>query len=268
MKQLLVPTDFSEPARVAFAFAIEIANAFDSTIHLLHTYQIKGSAGMLVSIAEIVQTDAEADMKSLKSDLPKKMADTANLKSYIFRGQLLAGIDQLTELVGVDLIVMGTKGASGLKEIFWGSNAKNVVERSKIPVMVIPGNCVFKPIKKVVLAVDEYEMKDQERLQPLVKIARFFNASIYIYHHSSKDQGNTINSTVIDSFSDFKYEVIHHFSSENVGDALNEFLKEEEPDLVSLIRRKRGWLEQLMHNSVTTQELFHSHYPLLILRDE
>ena len=113
MKKILVPTDFSANAMNALRYAIELARTFESKITLIHTYEVIKRTDMLVSMEEVIQKDIDRETRALKKKIPEDLLADIVVK----KGEAVGIISDLAEYGSFDLIVMGTKGASGLRKV-------------------------------------------------------------------------------------------------------------------------------------------------------
>ena len=159
MKKILVPTDFSDIANKAVAIAVDIAKKNDAAIELINInmfpandigtyYSIySASMGSIDYAWEEILKDAEHKMDGYIGMYPD-----INIKPFVLETEK----DFVKELVEhyADLIVMGSHGADGLKELLRGSNSEEVVRLASCPVLVVKGDCSeFNP-QKIVFAVD------------------------------------------------------------------------------------------------------------------
>jgi nucleotide-binding universal stress UspA family protein len=144
-EKILVPIDFSEHSTAALEVAIELANAFDSKLHLLHCYQIQPGGISPYGIAipssyftEIRDTAArqlaEWQAKHVPAGIP---VDASTMSEFPSKA-----ITMTAEEIGADLIVMGTRGLSGFKHVMLGSVAERTVRIAPCPVMTVhaPGS--------------------------------------------------------------------------------------------------------------------------------
>lgn len=265
MKKILFPTDFSKNANNALAYIVEIANHFGSEITLLHAYRVYSSAGSFVSVESYMKEDAAKDMLSVIDTLEPQLKNGAMVNSKIIKGETVSTIANVSEQGNFDLLVMGTQGASGLEEIFIGSTTNGVMKRTEVPVLAIPAGFAYRPIKTIALAVDEEENFSPNVLEPLLKLAKMNEALVRVYH---KDEANDGLNTTIDAYLENVERTYHYeLDEEHLNDSLNEFVAEQHADLLCMIRRKRGFLERIFHDSATTKTVFSSPVPLLILHD-
>ncbi|HMN91306.1 MAG TPA: universal stress protein [Saprospiraceae bacterium] len=265
MKKILVPTDFSENAANALRYAAFLANQFGSQITLLHTYKVYNTTGSFVSVESFIKEDASRDMLVVMKDIEGLLEHGATIESKIVKGSAVDTICEVAEKQDFDLIIMGTQGASGLAEIFIGSTTNGVLKNTGVPVLAIPADFAFRPIKNVVLAVDEEEDFDPELLQPLVQIVRSQNAMLRVYH---KDVHNDGPNTAVDALLEGLERSYHYeLDTDNINLSITKFVEEIHADMLCMIRRRRSFLESVFHESVTTKAVFNSPIPLLILQE-
>ncbi len=263
MKKILVPTDFSENANNALEYAIAFANAFGSEITLLHTYRVYNPTGSFVSVETFMKEDIASEMLKVVKTVEPKLENNASVVSKIVKGDIVDAIAGLTERQPYDLIIMGTQGASGLAEVFIGSTTNSVIKNVSTPVLAIPSGFKYRPIRTIVLAVDEEESFGDHLFDPLTKIARHCGAMIRVYH---KDVENDGLNTAIDKYLEGLERTYHYeLDSENINEGINSFSIEHQADMLCMIRRRRGFLERIFHDSVTTRQVFNSSVSLLIL---
>lgn len=267
MKKILVPTDFSKNAYNALNFAIAFANEFGSEIALIHTFKLYSSTGMFISVESYMEEDARKDLAEMIRETVPQLKQGASIKHKLYRGDAAPVIASVADKEGYDLIIMGTQGASGLKEIFTGSTTNGVIKASKTPLLMIPEGFEYRPLKKAVFAIDQDEISDAAVVKPLLKIARTFQSKIHVFHQDTGERDAGIKAR-IKEFLD-PAEATYHFSldEEHITDSIDNFVADTEADLLCMIRRKRSFLENIFHQSVTTEEAFHSQVPLLVLHD-
>ncbi|CAM3261310.1 universal stress protein [Aequorivita lipolytica] len=156
MKRILVPTDFSEQAENALKVALKIANKHNSEIFVLHSMEMplhlatSSDSGSLPESLFFIKL-AEKRFIDLRQ---KPYLNGITLNEAIGHNEIYEDIEEACKKNNIDLIVMGSNGASGFKEMFVGSNTEKVVRTSKIPVLVIKNNHQEFDIKDFVFATD------------------------------------------------------------------------------------------------------------------
>jgi nucleotide-binding universal stress UspA family protein len=272
MKTILVPTDFSKNANNALDYAIAIAKKEKAKIILLHAYNV-------IYIYPDVPVQYAADQMRATEYGAKKQLDAlcakvevgGKLKCDYFNRQGLAVdiILEASQKMKPDLIVMGTKGASGVQEVLIGSNTAKVMEKAKCPVIAVPNKVAYSPIKNITYATN-YETSDIEALRKLVDIAKLFDARITLLHiyydgfapdlqeeHMLKFK-NKISSKIR-----YKKMVFKFVYGKNLMKVLEDHVKQESPDLLSMSTHHRNLFDKLFGSSLTKKMSYHSKVPLM-----
>ncbi|MCB0572781.1 MAG: universal stress protein [Phaeodactylibacter sp.] len=268
MKKILAPTDFSPNADNALAYAIDFANKCGGHITLLHTYRLYSSAAVFISVESLMEEDARRQMDALLQRLEPQLRGTASIEGKVVRGDAVPVITDMAEKGGYSLIIMGTQGASGLKEIFIGSTANGVMKHTSVPVLAIPNGFSFRPIKKVVFAIDAGGISHPGVTSVLVQIAKKCGARAYVFHQGLGERDDGIDPSIDIYLDDIEHSFHYELEADGINASINSFVADYDADLLCMVRRQRGFLEEAFHVSATTREVFDSPVPLLVLHDE
>ncbi len=267
MKKILVPTDFSEHANNALRYAINIGNYFEAEIELLHVYEMATIIGSATLVREYLKEDAERDLADNIRSFKELVFGKTILKGRAIDGGAVDTICSLANNEDFDMIVMGTQGASGLKEIFLGSKTSGVMKQTHIPILAIPNNFTYRPIKDITFAVDSGIVAEDEVLKPLLELAKAYKSHIKVLHLEKEKMVVGYDPGIDFSLGDIPHTFHRISGSNDVNGVINLFVFEENSDMLCMIRRDRGFWSNLFHQSVTAKEVFDSPVPLLILRD-
>lgn len=212
INNILFPTDFSLNTRQALPFALNIAKKTGATIHILHSIEepydfaplaqeIKEGVTNKVKrlFAELLQ---EINEDEIYSDIP--------IKTHIQTGRAINTILEAGQSFESDLIVMGTKGRTGLEKILFGSTTAEVIQESKIPVLAIPKNAPVTGFDQILFTTD-YHDGDLEALQYTVELAKLFKSRIKVFHTALE---STLKTKCM--FYGFKELVKESISYENI----------------------------------------------------
>ena len=269
MKSILVPTDFSDYAEKAFELAVTIATQTKAAITLLH---ITGND---------VETDDNANIEKQKASLQQKLETikqkaTGNIiiNTQIVNGSIVPSILNAITTYAADLVIMGTKGASGLKKVVMGSNTANIIGKTEVPVLSIPAGYTHTGIKEMVLAINHTE--DLQNLAPLFELANALKARVRLaIFTGEKDDAATyvtdrraivgLQQKLADQYSQTGIEV-DHLSGSNFQQTLQDYITQNNIDLLAMITRKRGALESLFNKSITKEMAYHATIPMLCLQ--
>lgn len=272
MKTILVPTDFSKNASHALNYAIELAKHENAKLILLHAFHID-YANSYVPVNLIEKEMQEVEQKSdtqLKS-LYTKVAHAGNIKcEYISRQDL--AVDAILTIIkekNVDCVVMGTKGASGLAEVIFGSNTARVIEKATCPVITVPEEASFKTIKKITYATD-YHNSDIEAMAMVLDLAKPFNAQINVLHITDEAHLTDSEKQKMQKFKDelqkkieynnLSFQILH---GENIEQKLEEYLEDDTTDLLVMSTHHRNLFDKLFNTSITKKLAFHAKVPLM-----
>ncbi len=218
------------------------------------------------SLRDFIQNDAEKDLAELVSESKIKLHRKTTMVAKAIEGFTEPVITAYAKAIKADLIVMGTKGASGFKEVFLGSNAAAVIKDSEIPVLAVPNNFDYKPLKDIVLAVDDNVVGREDVVSVLTKLAKVYKAHVSVLHIEKK----AVPADIDVGIDLYLSEVPHSFNyryNDNLKKGIDGFVTKIDADLLCMIHRKRGVLENLFHRSVVNKEVFDSPVPLLVLYD-
>ncbi len=267
MKKILVPTDFSTNATNAVQYAVEIARLLSAEITLLHTYKVYSTTGMFISVESYLKKDTARQMLELY-EMVEAQLGKENVDSKIVKGDTISVIANIANHQDFDLIIMGTQGASGLAEVFSGTNTNGVMKRSHKPVLAIPENFKFQPIREIVLAVDQQGISFSKILKPLVTIAHQADAKVRIFHKDSGEPEPGIDPSVEMFLETVEHSFHYELDTENLNESINQFVLDYKADMLCMVRRQRSFIENIFHVSATAKEVFDCPVPLLVLQDQ
>ena len=267
MKKILVPTDFSDNAFNAVNYAISIAKILQGSITLLHTFQSPHPTGVLRSMDPVLEQDAENEM----SALVQQLLSSFPVNYEIAKGEPVYTIAAYAEREGFDLIVMGTQGASGMKEAFLGSVTGGVMRRTQIPILAVPKGYNFRPLENIGFAVASLQLYTAEATRLVRELVHEFNARMFVFHQSDSMEAEVEVPSNLDWMGDIPYTVSIVNNGKDLETNIHDFVDKKGIGLLCMVRRKRaftGFFERLLKDSATLTHVFHCKIPLLILHSE
>ena len=274
MNTILVPVDFTPCANNALRYAIKMAGTTQSKLVLLHTYDIPATYGevmassVLGDMAQGVESGIKKSFEDLKSEIPE--LEEANYETIVKLSPLAETVAALAETNSISMIVVGTKGASGLKELVVGSNTYDIVMEAQCPVVVVPENTTRFSLKKIALACD-YKKLDPQSLAPLKAVVKAFGAELHILHVSDEQSLPPDKMEEAKKFEPILKDIQHHYHliiNEDVEKGLESYDQEHDLDMLVVIPRKHGFLERIFSGSESKKIIFHTKIPLMALTEE
>lgn len=269
MKTILIPTDFSDNAKHAFTFAVRLFRGNDVKFLLLNVSDrpyTKG--GMMIDIHGEIKRNAEEDLQNEKADLVAKEELTADLIETVFHfGDVAKVINAMASEQNIDLVVMGTKGATGLKEVFLGSNTNDVFKNVAIPTIAVPAGYPVSDIKSAVFASDLQTISDFSVLNPLKELLTLTKAELEVLHLYWNENEHAENKKVLlDDLAKFN-PTFNQFFSANVGEELVNYVNTQSFNMLAILMRERGFFDKLFHDSVTKELAFHAEIPVFVIHE-
>lgn len=268
---ILIPTDFSENARKAVQFAINNFNSNETTFVLLHSYKLSHYGAVVsVDLDDILKDDRVKAMEEEKQWVLDSFPDV-QLKTATYQGMVVDIVSRYTASNDVDLIVMGTKGATGAAEVLLGSNAANVVKSVKDPLILVPESVISKPVKEVLFATDLKETQAFETIQPLRTLLKKIEGRLEIVHIASKDDKQDVMSKEELKLDTVFEDIDHKFNfleNQDIESGIIEFSVQINADMIAVVARNYGLLERIFHKSITRKLSMHTTLPLLVLREK
>lgn len=277
MKNILLPTDFSENSWNAINYAIQLYKDEDCTFHLFNAYTpiIYHVEYVLVNPAQFGLGDAirEASMQSLNkllNRITKKFKDNPNHKfETISRfDALVPGIKELIDERHIDIIVMGTKGATGAKEVLFGSNTVHVFRHVKCPIIAIPSNFEYESPLEILFPTDLEVEYQRTHLDLLVDIAEAHHSRVNVMHVSTgydlTEAQKQHKLELEDLFKSTAY-IFHDYEITEVEIAINEFQQKQKINLLVMINNKHSFFENLFFKNTISQIGFHLNIPFMVI---
>lgn len=277
MFTILLPTDFSENSWNAIDYAIQFFKDENCNFILLNTYTpaTYNVNNVLGAPAEFGENDPiqKASNDNLDAFL-KRISETYgenpkhSFKTMSKFDTLVAAINQFKEENKADLIIMGTKGASGAEEVLFGTNTVDVLKRVKSPIIAVPSGYQYEKPEKILFPTDFEVNYDEFQIDVLKFIAIANQATLDILHVSHdnvlsakmqkrKEQLETKLEGV-----NFKY---HQKASVNVTIAIEEFQTNENINLLAMVNNKHTFLERIFYSSNISLIGFHIKNPFLVM---
>jgi len=280
MKNILVPTDFSDAAKNAAVYAVHFAQQVGAAkIVLYNAYQqpviidpdITPTPLELIdfnNLKNISNTGLEAFKAQLQTQLTGSSIAIEIAGDY---NTLDQGFEDVCKTFAIDVIVMGVTGGGGFDEAVMGSTAVDIARLSVIPVIIVPPGVTFTPIETVLFACDYKKVVDTTPVEPIKHILDETKAKLFVLNvdHNNKNFSldTPFESLMLDTLLDGYNPEYQFVDNTDFVQAINNFAEEKGADLVITIPKKHGFFEGLFKRSHTKQLAFHSHVPLMVIHE-
>jgi nucleotide-binding universal stress UspA family protein len=275
MKNILFPTDFSEAANHAFIYALHFADAIDASITLLHVYRKPDTDPIrLPPNMQAFQDNFDLhEFENYKDAIPPvtRLVEEQGFTRLPIYHVLEEGekiVDTILSVVRrdeIDLIIMGTTGAHGLKEVFLGSVAGEVLENADCPVLAVPREAVFDGKLDRIAFATTFTDIEKKALMRIEELAERFGADVYCVNvdtahtHFYHQRMEKLKAEMGDK-SNLHFDVL---DGSYVYEELIAYLKKQDIDVLAMVTHRRTFLQELFNYSKTKMVSYHSHTPVL-----
>ena len=277
MKTILFPTDFSENALHASEYAGMLADKFEANVILLNIYSVPIITEYQVpyNIDDFTMEMKAVSEKNLATFTDKFIQTTGlsqqRISYKIEYGFVTDVILETAKNMEVDMIVMGTKGASNIIDKWIGTTAQTVMKQAECPVWIIPEKAKVNYPQKFLYAAD---LVDDEIMatQTLLEFVKPFEANCKIVHI---DDNFTINPTqevetkineLKEEFKDDDNVFVRKIKRDDVVEGLETYIESYKPDVLAFAVHDKSFLSKIFEQSVTNHFVYHADLPMLIFR--
>ena len=281
MKKILLPTDFSDNAWNAIFTAVKLYASVKCKFLILHAYEPKAmnmlgkkSQQRLGVIYDSLEKYSAQELDKILIYLNKNHTNpNHSFKTISKSGTLEECIKELVSSGDLDLIVMGTQGATGAKEIFLGSNTVKVLKQLKnSTVMVVPKDYNFQQLKTLVFPTDYTRMYQKFELFPMTEMAKLWKATIKVIHVVVEFELSTVqksNMKILEErLAGTDYCLNEVAFEANVESSVEQYVTEIRADLLSMLRRQHSFWEKIIGEPVIKKIALHSKVPVLFLPEQ
>ena len=274
MKNILVPCDFSKPAINAFRFALDIAGKSKGTVYLLNVIELPAIHDPIIMPVisfekEFLNELKEKTTKEFDKIINRYKPDAVEVKTEVAFGAVSRMIQDFIKKKKIDIVVMGSHGATGIREYFIGSNAEKIVRNSPVPVLVLK-EAYKGPVENIVFP-NTLETEKQDKLIAKVKeLQAFFKATVHILYVNTPINFTADNITLerlrqfAKQFAFRNYTLnVYNYPSEESG--IIHFTDQIKGDLVAMGTHGRKGLAHFLNGSLAEDVVNHARFPIWTL---
>jgi nucleotide-binding universal stress UspA family protein len=270
MKKILCPTDFSDTAQNAIAYAAKFAKASNSMLTLLNVQAAHSPA---------VATEKELLLNVVKERLEELCKEVRQFFKISCESEIVESPRFLSETIAersqdFDLIIMGTHGVASLMEFFTGSNTYHAIRKSKIPVMLIPPDCPYSEIKDIVYAFNYLEERKLplKQLQPWIKALQCELTVLQVNEEAiSQDAEEEMKELQFIISEQWKSENIDmnfdSIRSSDIAPSIHSYIQRNEKDVLALCTIHRNFIQEMFHTSVIKVISEIASYPVMVFHE-
>ncbi|WP_431136870.1 universal stress protein [Psychroserpens mesophilus] len=271
-KHILLPTDFSDNAWSAAVYALKLYADEYCTFYFLHSSQLKLSSmsNMSNKLVRVMAENATKELTELKSMAESTDANANhNFEIILSSEDMLDAIETAINKHNIDLVVMGTKGTTKAKGVFFGSNTIHIIKKMKLcPILIVPDEFDFITPKQIAFPTDFNRFYGDE-LIPLKQFADLFNSKIRIIHISTEDQlteAQDYNLAMLKAYLQ-DYPHTFHWMSDygKKEEAIKDFVEELDINILTMINYEHSFIESIIKEPIIKHIGFQPTVPFLVI---
>jgi nucleotide-binding universal stress UspA family protein len=275
MKNILLPTDFSENSINAIDYALKLFANSEIKFHILNVQKSSDyitSELISSSPSDSVYKGVLEDNKLKIEKLVKKLKVENSSAKFSFKSLLdydvfIDAIRQAVNIYEIDLIIMGTNGATGAKEVIFGSNTMKVIRNINCPIIAVPEKYRFSKINRILFSIHSQMKNYYSELKPLRSIMRIHDPELDVLEitedtNLSKDCEDDL--TIKDILYEFEFK---KFELKKVPFyyAIETFQQLIPAELHALFIEKESFIDRIIFGSKNSKLTYNSKVPLLIM---
>ncbi|MEG3659204.1 universal stress protein [Arenibacter palladensis] len=278
-KRILIPTDFSKNALNAARYALDLYAKLNCEFYFLNVFRLTHYTTNTLILPEPGSAEYEAakgaseeaftkllDMLELHHDNPKHSYHT--ISSFNF---LSEAMKQTIDNKDIDLVVMGTQGATGAKGIIFGSNTVNAMEKIReCPVLAIPDELRFSAPKEIVFPTNYKSSFSRKELNYLIEIAKMHNTSIKVVHFTKKitlTEDQEKHKQLLDDILEGVDHSFHTLTDKDVAQGITSFVQSRNSDMIAFINKKHFLFNSIFSRPLVKEIGYDATVPILALNE-
>lgn len=273
MKKILVPTDFSAQAENALRVAAQLAKKHNCEIHLLHILEIPlhkvDALSTYNNLPEAVyfMKLAHKQFEELKE---KDYLNDLVLHEHVEFHEIFKGVFHVCKKQNIDLVIMGSNGATGFKEMLIGSNTEKVVRTSETPVLVIKNEHKKFKIKDFIFASD-FKDESKQPYKNAIKFAEVLGAKIHLLMVNTptkfitSEKANNRMDKFVKAF-DFNKYTLNIYNDTSIEKGIMNFSQAIKADLIGMSTHGRQGISHFFNGSVSEDLVNHAKRPVITFK--
>lgn len=260
MKNILVPVGNSKNAASHLQYAVDFAKAFGAKVFVVQVYNVFTKAGTMIKVDQIIERESLRLLNELVSKIDTKGVDVV---VNCLKGDLIDTLELACKAADADLVLIEPRTTSIKDEVYLGKTSGKIIKQMNVPALIVPEGYKFSEPSNILMAVKSAIIKKDNVLQTLEDIKAKFKANVDLllvktpYHKKGdfdvKEELSSVirNTTKTENATTFQ-GVLEHFQSHN-------------PDMLCVVRRKRGFFAKKWEKNTILKKDFHSSIPVLVL---
>jgi nucleotide-binding universal stress UspA family protein len=263
MKNILVPVGSKESGLNNLKYAVNFAAITGARVYVINIYKEFSKVAGLTKVNQLMIDDSEDILDSLLSQVDTKGVEVI---AKPIKGDPFDAIKRISNLLNIDLLILSPQSIEIKDEVYLGAVTGKIVKQTDIPLLIVPRDFLFRKADSILVAFKRGYFEKENVIAPLQTLANLFSAQVHLLQVKTpdvigddtplgRDLVNIQSSLTTTENATIFQGVLEHFQSHN-------------PDMLCVVRRKRGFFKKLWEKNVVLKKEFHTSKPLLVLRGQ
>lgn len=261
MKNILVPVGSSKNIVSHLQYAVDYARAFGAKLYVVQIYNVYTKAGTMINVDQILERESKEYLKDLMTKIDAKGVEVI---VNTVKGKLIETLELIRDTANIDLILVEPRTNSTNDEVFIGNTSGKIIKQMDVPaVLIVPEGYKFKPVKHILMAIKSAIIRKENALTPLKDVKDNFKAKVDLllvktpyYNEGDFEVNEELSSLVSNTI---------HTENATTFQGVLEYYREISPDMLCVVRRKRGFFTKKWEKNVILKKDFSSSIPVLVL---
>ncbi|AXO78922.1 universal stress protein [Olleya aquimaris] len=280
MKTILLPTDFSDNSWNAIQYALNFYKHINCTFYLLHVNRLSDTItndNVYLSTIDVIDEMYIKPSKKQLNKLLKKIATSfpENTKHTFYtisdHNFFIDSVRKHVEEKKIDLIVMGTKGASGLQKYILGTNTGDIITKVHCNTLVIPEQAKYTTVNEVAFPTDFLQFYGSHTLQPISDILEQQKATVRVLHITKKqkdlNEDQKQNKDFLEDYFSQFISSFHFLTNTKVEAAVQCFVESRNIDMIAMVAKNLNYFQQILFHNKVEDISYQTTVPFLVLHE-
>ncbi|WP_054850753.1 universal stress protein [Olleya sp. ITB9] len=280
MKTILLPTDFSDNSWNAIQYALNFYKHINCTFYLLHVNRLSDTItndNVYLSTSDVIDEMYIKPSKKQLNKLLKKIATSfpENTKHTFYtisdHNFFIDSVRKHVEEKKIDLIVMGTKGASGLQKYILGTNTGDIITKVHCNTLVIPEQAKYTTVNEVAFPTDFLQFYGSHTLQPISDILEQQKATVRVLHITKKqkdlNEDQKQNKDFLEDYFSQYISSFHFLTNTKVEAAVQCFVESRNIDMIAMVAKNLNYFQQILFHNKVEDISYQTTVPFLVLHE-
>lgn len=260
MKNILVPVGSSENSASNLQYAIDLAKEINANVYVVSVFKELSKVGGLSKVNTILKEDSENRLKEVLSLVDEK---GVSVISHPVKGEILEGMSRISKQIPIDLMVLAPRSNSIKEEVYLGKTSGKLLKRTNIPILIVPEGAKFKAPKTMLMAFKNGTFEHDSLLEPVTKFVKNFGTEVHALHVETPITTDEMK-VVTDNLKAIQNSYTQ-VEAASTFQAVIEYFQHFNPDMLCVVRRKRGFFKKLWEKNEIYKKEFYTSKPLLVL---